>query len=73
MRLHSWPLEGVIYVLFIRDSKRNARNKLTRVLGVEVSVPWDQRIDERSRSLLVNKDWKVYDNLGPASASDVGR
>lgn len=51
----------------------NERDKLTKILRIDIPVPRDRGIDERSRCILVNEDGKVYGNLGPASASDVGR
>jgi hypothetical protein len=36
---------------------------VTCILGEDITVPWDCRIDEWARGILVDEDWKVDSNF----------
>ena len=48
------------------------RMSITCILGKHITIPWDCRIEEWARGVLVDEDWKVDSNLRPSSLPNIG-
>ena len=44
---------------------------ITRILGEHITIPWDCRIDEWTRGVLVDEDRKVDSNLRSSSLPNI--